>query len=882
MDLRSQGRRTRAAALLLAVGALAATWGGTAHAQDAPEPGSGPATDETTTVETEGNETDMVELGAAPAQPGDPGFYGAILGDQFAGPIEGDERVIYAVGGISQPVWIRQPGFELRCDSVVIWGDKDQLLAALRERAPDSAAGADSILGPVIHAIYAEGAVWMKRDRQVMRGERIMLDFEKAQAFLVNAEMRGDASNENGRGISLSVRADIIRGTARDRYRAENAQFTTCAYEDPHYHFDTGYLELDFTEEFVAFDTGWWPTLRADTAISDDTPVLALPFLGGRTFDLKPLQSIGFGSSSRFGTTVEVLWGGDLNDEAGTKWADWRLHTDYRRERGAGVGLDVDFEGAGEKGSRDEAEVRSYYQRDTQRKDDYSDRPFDGELGGSSSVDRGRFHAWFREHGSDTSLLPEGWRMEGEIATYSDRGFLPEYFKEETLTAKQQETFVQLRKIWGNQGLSFLASTRLNDEAVALIRQPSDAYLTDYATQTQYLPSLTYHLVNAPILSKDATGIAPLGLSVQASLANVKRDWDDNIAHRLKSETGWSGENVTRGDLETRLSMPVSLGPVEITPSFGGSYMGASESNGYRASGPGEDRDDYADRYAGFWNLRVGTEIHRNFDVDNRLFSLHGLRHVASFDVQYFDRFAVSERQETFQTNDLIDELPEVRMASVRMRNRIQTHRDGEVIDWFDYEVRFLQLLDDFDGNPSALGYREDAPQPLQRLDFAGEDKYIGRESGATYHQHRARMQILPSVWLAGEADYDMDANYFETTMAGVRWQVDDELSLYTGRRAIHDDSRIWTFRADYRLTSKWTMSLYQQENTRNDTSFDTRLTLYRRMHDLTFALEFQSDRQLDETSFALAIYPNDWLGGQGDPLSKKRDLDYDAQRWYR
>ncbi len=819
----------------------------------------------------------------APApQPGDDDFYGALLGDQFAGPIEGDERVIYAVGGISQPVWIRQPGFELRCDSVVIWGDREGLLGALRKRDPDAETTADAILGPVIHAIYAEGSVWMKRDRQLMRGDRILLDFQKAQAFIVNALMRGDAAESDGRRISLSVRADIVRGIARDRYSAENATFTTCAYENPHYSFDTGTLELDFTQQYVGFETGWWPGLRVDTVLGDDTPVLVLPKLGGRTFETRPLQNLSVGNSGRFGTTVEVLWGGELKDDAGSKWADWRLNTDYRRDRGAGVGLDLDIAGEGEKGRRDELHIRSYYQRDTKRRDKYSDAAFDGIEDGSSNPDRGRFRAWFRKHGSATSLLPEGWRLDGELATYSDRGFLGEYEREETLTAKQQETFLQLRRIWSDQGVSILASTRVNDEAVSLVRRPSDLFLTDYATQTEYLPSVTYHLVDRPLLSKETTGFAPLGLSVQASLANVRRNWDERTEKRLSNSIGWRGERVTRGDVETRLTLPFSLGPVHVSPAVGGSYMGADESNGYRPSRPGEDRDDFEDRRAGFWGVRIGTEVHRNFDIENSLFSLRGLRHVASFDAQYFDRFSVSEDPGTFQTNDLIDELDEVRMASFRMRNRLQTHRGGEVVDWLDYEVRFLQLLDDFDASRSVLGYREDFAQPLQRLDFAGQDKYAGRESGAAYNQHRAKMQILPNVWLAAEGDYDMDLNNWETTMGGVRWNVDDQLSLYTGRRAIRDDSRIWTVRADYRLTNKWIISVLQQENTRNNNRFDTRVSLYRRSHDLTFAVEVRSDAQLDETSFFFAVYPNDWLGSKGDPLASRRDLDYEAMRWYR
>ena len=242
----------------------------------------------------------------------------------------------------------------------------------------------------------------------------------------------------------------------------------------------------------------------------------------------------------------------------------------------------------------------------------------------------------------------------------------------------------------------------------------------------------------------------------------------------------------------------------------------------------------------------------------------------------------MSEPEGTFQTNDLIDELPELSVATVRLRNRLQTKREGEVVDWIDYELRFVELLEDYDTAGPLLGLREDLPQPLQRVGLPGEDKYAARESGATYHQHRARWAILPRVWLVGEGDYDMQAEDWETTAGGVRWFLDDDLSLYAGRRTIVDDSRIWTLRADVRLTNKWVLSVQQQENTRSDRRFDTKVTLYRRAHDFTIALEVESDNQLDESSIALALYPNHWLGDRGDPLARRRDLDYEALRWYR
>ena len=567
------------------------------------------------------------DLPPIPAGPGDPDFQGAILGDMVAGERVGEERVVYAVGGITQPVWIRQPGFELRCEAVVIWGDDATLMGALQDSRPAPDRTADAILGPVVHAIYAEGDVLVRKDAQILRGERVLLDFRTGQAYLVDARMRAALGRDGERTVPLAVRADVVRGVARDRYVAEGARFTSCAFDDPHFHFRTSSLEIDMTEEFVGFETGWWPSLRAQTPVGHDTPLLVLPKIGGRTFETRPLQDIRFGSSDRFGTETELLWGGSLSDEDGQDWGDWRVHTDYRSRRGAGTGLDLDLWGEGPKDARDEAELRTYFQRDSARVDDYSERPFDGLPGGGTPNDRGRAYAWFRS----TSVLPAAWLLEGEIATASDRGFLPEYERDLVLNGKQQETWVRGRGVWGNHGVSLLASTRIDDEAVSLVRSPSDLFLTDYAVQTEYLPSATYHVIAEPILSREQTGFAPLQASVQASIANVRRIWDEVTEDTLAAFVGWRGEHVTRGDVETRFTLPFEVGPVQVTPAFGGSFLAVDDANGYARNNLFVDDTGSEERWSGFWSLRAGVEAHRMLsDVESSALSLRGLRHVVS------------------------------------------------------------------------------------------------------------------------------------------------------------------------------------------------------------------------------------------------------------
>ena len=53
-------------------------------------------------------------------------------------------------------------------------------------------------------------------------------------------------------------------------------------------------------------------------------------------------------------------------------------------------------------------------------------------------------------------------------------------------------------------------------------------------------------------------------------------------------------------------------------------------------------------------------------------------------------------------------------------------------------------------------------------IDFAGEDKYLSAtRDGSAFHQHRARIELLPQFWLVGEADYDMTQSRMETSAAG-------------------------------------------------------------------------------------------------------------------
>lgn len=821
--------------------------------------------------------------------PSDPAFRGALLGD-YSRNTQGDEQVIVAVGGERQPVWIRLEGFELRADSFVIWGAPGSLQEALRaRRAGESTEPADTMLGNVVHAVYAEGNVHAVRDGHIVRAESVVFDFVTERAHLVKAHVRGVAKRrEDGTVVPMSFRADLVRGLARNRYRAEDTVFSTSDYDPPKLGFRTDWLEVDFDEEYARFETSMWPTLFAETPFGDETPLFIFPKLGGRTFDLRPLQDVDYGNSSRMGGEVELDWGGAI-EWSERESVDWTLHTDYRTRRGVGLGLDLEYvpDAQPSRGPRNEFELEARYQHDKADEDGFSERAFDGLIGGGTPDDRGSFR-FFGRHTIARGLF-EGWRLQSELAYHSDRGYLPEFegrgFEEE----RQRESYVQLRKAWGNKGVSAIVSHPLADESVALLRSPVDLFRTDYQVQTAYLPSVTYHVIDTPWLKReDLGGVVALNFSMQASIAQVSREYDDALADLFSSPAtlGWRSERIRRGDVQMRWTAPFQLGPVQITPMAGGSLMDVDRANGF-GGGAGNVNRSSEDRYAGIWGVRANVEAHRNFDLCSDLLDLDGIRHVVGLDATYLNRYRVSEDGRTFQQNDLIDDLDKTKVGMLALRNRLQTKRDGEVVDWLDHEVRALHFFDSQAADTrldQPFGLREDFAQPLQNQDFPGEQRYRNRaRDGYSYLSHTLRILALPNLWLVGEGDYDVEVRDWETSLGGVRWFVTDRLSFFAGRRTIRNDSTIWTGRTDYRISQKWGVGLEHQENTRREKSLRSTLSLYRRAPDWTLAVEASSDDQLDESSLSVAFYLNDWLGsGRRDPFNLRRPLDPQALRWYR
>ena len=762
-------------------------------------------------------------------------------------------------------VYLARGSFLLEARNVVLWADRDRLreeggplsqLAASagagegpgpgrREKAvppPPSWPGGRAasgvptelrdFLGPVLHGFYAEGDVRFTLGTQTLRADRIYVDFlNNIQSTGRVVLTAGIAIASRQRSLPLVVRAERMRRVTEDTLLLEDVEYSTCDFAEPHYSFRCTTFEITEHEDYRTF-TAWGNVLRAE-----GVPLFYLPVLAGRSdLSARPLRTASLTRSSRFGTTLELLWADDVNLRSG-RWGEWRVRTDGRSRRGGGVGPEVEYDHGDYEG-----ELRTYYQRDRATLDRFDDSPVPRD-------DRGRVRWEHRQR------LAKDLRLDFSLWDFSDRNFQGEYLKDEALTERDPESYAYLR--W----------RRGTDEASLSAKYRMDAF----RTETTELPDASFRRIGAP---------APRALVPEWLLDGLTWSLDARAGayeRRHDEATGIRTGEFLREDAAARVEGVRRAGPLSLAP-FATAGVTVRQGTGDPGGGGDGTRGDLA---AG---LRATIEARRDFEeVRSGAFDLHGLRHVPSLELLWFDRMEVTEPPAGARAADRIDALDEVQVGAVRLRNRLQTLRGGTRVDWIDLEVRGLWFPGGLDPQASPLRFREEGLEEARYSDFPGEEKYRSAPPRGSRGPAEAdlRVRLLENLYVIGEAEYDGERRAMITSAEGVRWFVVPKFSLYAGRRAIARDSDIYTFLADWFLSERWGLHASQQTDFRNREGLKTQLGIRRIWHDFILEIFFENDQQSNETKFGLSLIPSA-LWEPPTSAEKLGRLDFEAQRWYR
>ncbi len=420
------------------------------------------------------------------------------------------------------------------------------------------------------------------------------------------------------------MRAERLHSFGDNLFAAQNAYVTTCEFGLPHYRIGADRVTVapvtDADGSQSAIVTAEDVRIKAGNAT-----VLWWPRISRDIRDTHiPLRRLQAGSSGRFGTYVYSNW--DLLDIIAGKspesWAarasrnnDVEALLDYRSRRGGAGGATWAYDYENIKG-----DFLGYYTRDN-GKDATGFIPPD---------DRGR--VWWQQR-----AFSGDWQIDSELSYISDRGFLTEYFEREAKEGKEQETYLYAKRPWEHVQADLLYRVRLND----------------FQTQVEYMPQARVDAAGYPLLGDHVVYTS----TTRADNARFRPD--EMLA--LPSYQTQRVDTYHNFDLPLHTDWGLSFAPFT---SVRGSYF--EDDAGGAAVG----------RFAGSVGAHAGLPpVWRVYDVYNKTLGINRVRHVATLDFTYEDVYdSTREPTELLQFDD-IDAVRTMQVATVRLRNRLQTKR---------------------------------------------------------------------------------------------------------------------------------------------------------------------------------------------------------------
>lgn len=543
------------------------------------------------------------------------------------------------------------------------------------EAQPPAPLGGLSLMGTTVLEVYLDGNVELyEGDQRVLAARSYFEDRLLGVARVLHGELLVEAASYM-EDSPLIVRYEALRMLPDGTIEADDVTYTSCEFEEPHWHVRTPWLRIALEEEGRYLRTGsnvghvggakvlWWPGYSVN--LDRDRGLL--------------VRDIDIGSSSRFGTELGVVWGGDVTPALtsalqlfgyrGTVDAEAELTTAFYSKRGLFLELDVDYRTDHSRG-----EVLTSYINDSAEED---------ELGVDVTDNtRGRIKV---EHRTE---LDEHREVDVELSYISDRGYLDEYYEDESKQGKTQETYVNYRDYQDDQVTSVLVRPRLND----------------FQTQVEYLPEIDRRVAGRE---------APFTVFGREAFVTSR----DFISHARLSpdedDPTLDSERNLRFGRRTRVDVPLDVANGDRVNVFG-----ALDVTGFERSVDDGSTGRYAATAGALWSRTyssVDSEAH------NELWNIDGVRHIVEPYVAYQSLFGINKEPEDLLQIDDVETLDRERRASVGFRDRWQTHQGGKVRTVLDTELALAIFPNedrDNEGDTLGLLQLDTVWQPGANIDF--------------------------------------------------------------------------------------------------------------------------------------------------------------------
>jgi len=714
----------------------------------------------------------------------------------------------------------------------------------------------DLLSRAAVQAIYLSGDVVMAEGQRVIRADEIFYDFERKKAIAINAEMRNFDSD---RGIPIYVRAARLRQLSENKFSADNVVLTTSEFYVPQISASASSVVITDTTA-VDEQLGRISNASYDAQLKDvrfkyyNHTLFYLPEMRSNLQrpDV-PLHSVHLSDDRTFGPSIETQW--FLSRLLGMKeppGTESYLMLDYYSKRGFGVGAEIEY-------NRKDSFGRMFgYLIHDSGEDRLGSWLFRKDLRHSHKL-RGRF-SW--EH---RQFLPDDWQLTAGVDYSSDEYFVEQYWRKDYYLS-DRETYLHLKKIKNNWGVSFLAKPRINN----------------FEDRLEELPTVEFHLTGQSLFDDRFTLYSD-------SQASHLRQRIGNEHFNLISQ-----EDFTFLTSRTELDMPLWLKPFKVVPYVAGT-LAYDDRSGFQ---PG--RVNYLPTMLGLagigvqpppggecqWiaegGIRLDTQLWKTYpSVKSRLWDLNGLRHIVEPHLlaSAFEESDVNIRQKDF--------------INIGVSQRWQTKRGPQgqqrTVDWMRLDLDTVWL----NGNESAFDWGPgpdrltwakpfvpmrvfSAPQffndDLTLPAFSPFFGFLNFPYAGTVERWGPRRDYFSAdyIWRVSDTTtvlsdmyYDVRSGVVNQMNVGFSRLVWPNLSYYVGSRYLRrvqvlgeKGSNAFTFSATYEMDPRYTLIFSQQYDFDYGSNITSDITLVRRYNRLYWGVTFSTDRSLDNQTLVVSVWP--------------------------
>jgi LPS-assembly protein len=482
--------------------------------------------------------------------------------------------------------------------------------------------------------VTADGNVRVQSEDQVWVGEHVRYNFKTRQM---------EAEQFRTGKVPVFAAGEGLHGEVTNRvYIATNGIVTTDDVAEPTVKVRAKYLKIIPGQRVEA---------RHATLYVAGVPVFYFPYysrkLGPRSNEFSFLP----GYRSIYGPYLLSSYTFFLNEEL-----DGILHADYRERRGPGAGPDLNYHF----GPWGDGSLKYYYMHDNDP----------GVGGGDPSISHDRERVDFSYQANPATNLS----VRSVVRYQSDTNIVREFFEREYVQDNQPSTYANANKYWSNYSLDAYVQPRVNDFLETVERLP-DVRLTGYRQQV---------------------GASPVYYESESSVGYYRRLFAET--NSLPTTPYFA---AARADTFHQLLLPETFfGWLNITPRVGGRLTYYSD-----ATGPGattEERDRAVFNTGAEFSFKASQLWPA---VQSEFFQADGLRHIIQPSLNYvyvprpnyvgtnelppFDYELPSLRQLPidFPGYNSIDSIDSENVARMGLENKLQTKREGKVVNLVDWDV---------------------------------------------------------------------------------------------------------------------------------------------------------------------------------------------------